>query len=118
MTTPPAHEGSERLKYTIRENSDNTYTLYRYGDKLEQPNNAELQFWLEARQLERENQALREALKAATHSDSPWPTSELLKALVIAEHHLKEAGRDFDGWESIQTAAAVAATRLKALNPT
>ena len=44
--------------------------------------------------------------------DTTWTTVCLYKALVIAESKLREQGRDFDGWESIQTAAAVAQQRV------
>ncbi len=53
-----------------------------------------------------------EGLKALLGMDTPWPIETLLKALVIAETRLRETGRDFDGWESIQTAASVARARL------
>lgn len=45
-------------------------------------------------------------------SDSTWPVESLLKALVIAETKLRDDGRDFDGWECIQTAASIANNRL------
>lgn len=44
--------------------------------------------------------------------DTPWPAVALYKALVIAESKFREQGRDFDGWESIQSAAAVAQQRV------
>ncbi len=52
--------------------------------------------------------------KAMLGRDTPWPIELLLKALVIAETQLRTGGRDFDGWESIQTAAQVAQKRLSA----
>lgn len=44
--------------------------------------------------------------------DTPWTAVSLYKSLVIAESKFREDGRDFDGWESIQAAAAVAQQRV------
>ncbi len=61
-------------------------------------------------------QAENSRLKTNLGEDTSWPNTSLLKALVIAEARLKDTSRDFDGWESIQQAAAVAQWRLNVID--
>ncbi len=65
------------------------------------------------RQQAAKDGADRERMIAALGKDTSWPNESLLKALVVAESELRRTGRDFDGWESIQTAANVAQQRIR-----
>ena len=57
------------MKYTIKETSDGSYVLMRYGKPAAkpQPNNAELEFWFRIQALQLEIERLNNLIGGATN---------------------------------------------------